>query len=264
MFRGRSFHLFTVLGFRVGAHWTLAIALVMAGFSYGSGVQGVLLSVLLFTSILAHELGHSVVARARGVPIAGIDLHMFGGVAKMSAPPRSPNDEIAIALAGPAVSLLIGGAALGINAALPFGLLLWLGGANLMLGLFNLLPALPLDGGRVLRALLSKRRGLLGGTRAAVTVSRVIAVLLGVAALASSNYWVVALALMVWMMAGAELSSIEQHAVLTRMGAHPADVPWARYDHAAARDRAAGAGRPVGAPVVPDEVGPPAGFRHIG
>ena len=263
MFGGRSFHLFTVLGFRVGAHWTLALALVMAGFSYGGGLMGVLLAVLLFASILAHELGHSVVARSRGVPIAGIDLHMFGGVAKMSAPPRSPNDEIAITLAGPAVSLLIGGAALGVNAVLPFGLLLWLGGANLMLGLFNLLPALPLDGGRVLRAILAKRRGLLGGTRVAVIVSRVIAVLLGVTALVSGNYWVVALALMVWLMAGAELMSIERHGALTRMGAwHPADVPWASYDHAADRDRVAGA-RSAGAPVEPDDVVPPAGWRRI-
>lgn len=262
MFGGKSFHLFTVLGFRVGAHWTLAIALAMAGFSYG-GIEGVLLSVLLFASVLAHELGHSVVARSRGVPIAGIDLHMFGGVAKMTAPPRSPNDEIAIALAGPAVSLLLGGAALGLNAALPFGLLLWLGGANLMLGLFNLLPAIPLDGGRVLRALLAKRRGLLGGTRLAVTVSRVIAVLLGASAIASGNFWIVMLAVVVWMMAGAERLTIERHEVLTRMGAwHPADVPWARYDSAADRDRAASGARGQSAAREPDDVMPPSGWHR--
>lgn len=258
MFGGRSFHLFTVLGFRVGAHWTLPLALVLAGISHG-GLAGVLLSVLLFASILAHELGHSVVARARGVPIAGIDLHLFGGVAKMAAPPRSPSDEIAIALAGPAVSLLLGGAALGLHAALPLSLLMWLGGANLMLGLFNLLPALPLDGGRVLRALLAKRRGLYRGTKSAVTVSRVIALLLGVAALASGNYWMVALAVMVWLMAGAELAGIERHEVLTRMGAwHPADVPWARYDHAADRDRVRSA-----TAREPDDVMPPTGWRRV-
>ncbi len=263
MFGGRSFHLFTVLGFRVGAHWTLPLALILAGVSYG-GLLGVLLSVLLFASILAHELGHSVVARTRGVPIAGIDLHLFGGVAKMAAPPRSPSDEIAIALAGPAVSLLIGGAAIAVNAALPMSFLVWLGGANLMLGLFNLLPALPLDGGRVLRAMLAKRRGLFAGTRAAVTVSRAIAVLLGVAALASGNYWLVALAVMVWLMAGAELLQVQRHEVLTRMGAwHPADVPWASYDHAADRERFDGA-RGAGAPREPDEVVPRVGWRRLG
>lgn len=261
MFGGRSFHLFTVLGFRVGAHWTLGIALVLAGISYG-GLGGVALSALLFASILAHELGHSVVARSRGVPIAGIDLHMFGGVAKMSAPPRSPNDEIAIALAGPAVSLLLGGAALGLNAAFPLGLLAYLGGANLMLGLFNLLPAIPLDGGRVLRALLAKRRGLLGGTRLAVTVSRALAVLMGAAAIALGNYWVVMLAVMVWMMAGAERFTIERHEVLTRMGAwHPADVPWVRYDAAADRERASTTAG--GAARAPDEVMPPSGWRRV-
>lgn len=259
MFGGSSFHLFTILGFRVGAHWSLGLALVMAGFSYG-GLGGVLLSVLLFASILAHELGHAVIARQRGVPIAGIDLHMFGGVAKMAAPPRSPNDEIAISLAGPAVSLLLGAAGIAANAAMPNGLLLWLGGANLMLGLFNLLPAIPLDGGRVLRAVLAKRRGLVGGTRLAVKVSRVIAVGLGVAAIASGNVWLVALGVLVWLMGGAELRSVEQHDVLTRMGAwHPADVPWVRYDAAADRERAAhGGGR------EPDDVLPPrVGWRHI-
>ena len=170
VFRGMLYQHLRSATFRIG----LALSMLVS----------VAISSLLFASILAHELGHSVVARARGVPIAGIDLHLFGGVAKMAAPPRSPSDEIAIALAGPAVSLLIGGAAIALNAALPQSLLVWLGGANLMLGLFNLLPALPLDGGRVLRAMLAKRRGLFGGTRVAVTVSRVIAVLLGVAALA--------------------------------------------------------------------------------
>jgi Zn-dependent protease len=255
---GRSFKLFDVLGFRVGAHWTLPLALALAAWSYG-GLGGVVLSLLLFASILAHELGHAVVARGRKVPIAGIDLHMFGGVARMQAPPRSPDDEIAISIAGPAVSLLLAGAFFAARTALPAvassPVVLWLASANLMLGLFNLLPALPLDGGRVFRAILAKRRGLVGGTRLAVKVSRAIALGLGIVGVLT-NPWLVALAVLVWMMGNAELATVARHDVLTRMGAwHPAQVPWVRYDVAADQDRQrAGHLDGRGGPLEPDVI----------
>ena len=234
MFAGPSLKLFRVLGFQVGAHWTLPLALVLAAVSHG-GIGGVLLSVLLFASILAHELGHAVIARRRNVPIAGIDLHMFGGTALMSAPPQSPNDEIAIAVAGPIVSFALGAAALVAHAFLlpSSSVLFWLGSANVMLGAFNLVPALPMDGGRVLRALLAKRRGLVDGTRWAVRVARVFSVLLAAAGLWTSSWMLVALAVVVWMMGTSELRSVTRHEVLTQMGAwHPRHVPWARYDRA--------------------------------
>ena len=213
---GRSFPLFRVLGFQIGAHWTLAVALALA--AYGNGL---LLSVLLFASILAHELGHAVVARGRGVPIAGIDLHMFGGVAKMAAPPKSPDDEIAIALAGPAVSLMLAGAAYLLRGWSP--LLAYVASANLMLGLFNLLPALPLDGGRVFRAWISKRRGLVDGTRIAVKVARVLAVGIAVFGVLT-NPWLIGLAALVWVMGTAELANV------VRGG-------WVRYEGAARAPR---------------------------
>lgn len=259
MFGGPSFKLFHVLGFRVGAHWSLPLALVLAGISYG-GLPGVILSVALFASILAHELGHAVVARRLRVPIEGIDLHMFGGVAKMKAPPRSPDDEIAISIAGPIVSLALAGAAWAVALAVPgLGLVKWLAGANLMLGLFNLLPALPLDGGRVFRAILAKRRGLVRGTQLAVKVSRAIAIALGVFGIASGSMWLVLLAVLVWMMGSAELRNVAMHDAMTRMGAwHPNHVPWVSYDVAAdedrrARERAAGGAGPYAAR-APDEV----------
>lgn len=240
MFGGPSLRLFTVLGFRVGAHWSLPLALILAGLRHG-GVAGVALSALLFASILAHELGHAVVARRLRVPIAGIDLHMFGGVAKMQAPPRSPNDEIAIAVAGPLVSLAIAAVVIALRVTVPAiassSIALWIASANLMLGLFNLVPALPLDGGRVLRAVLARRHGLVAGTERAVTVARVLAVTLAVLGLAT-NAWLVVLAVLVWSMGSAELRAIRRHEVLTRMGAwHPAHVPWVRYDVAAEQSR---------------------------
>lgn len=240
MFGGPSFKLFSVLGFRVGAHWTLPLALVLAGVTHG-GAAGVALSALLFASILAHELGHAVVARKKRVPIDGIDLHMFGGVAKMQAPPRSPDDEIAISVAGPAVSFALAGAFFALPALIPAlassTVVMWLASANLALGAFNLIPALPLDGGRVLRAILAKRKGLVHGTEIAVKVSRALAIALAALGL-FTNPWLVALAVLVWMMGTAELRAVLQHVALMRMGAwHPADVPWVRYDVAAERDR---------------------------
>lgn len=268
MFAGPSFKLFSVLDFRIGAHWTLPLALVLAAITHG-GLSGVALAVLLFASVLAHELGHAVVARRRRVPIDGIDLHMFGGVAKMGAPPRSPDDEIAISMAGPIVSLLLAACFFALQRLVPMlassTVVSWLASANLILGIFNLLPALPLDGGRVFRALLAKRRGLVDGTRLAVKVSRAVAIALGVLAIASGSLWLVMLSLLVWAMGTAELRNVREHDVLTRAGAwHPADVPWVRYDVAAENARRAQARTgPAGARepevIVIDGPGLPAG-----
>jgi Zn-dependent protease len=250
VFGGFSFPLFRVLGFDVRAHWSLAAFVVLMGIAYG-GVAGVVLATVLFASVLLHELGHSVVARARRVPIEGIELHFFGGVAKMKAPPRSPADEVAIAIAGPLVSLAL---ALAFFVAARFfpdvSVLDWAAGMNLSLGLFNLLPALPMDGGRVLRALLARRHGLVGGTERAVKTSRVIAIGLGVLGV-FTNVWLIALAVLVWVLGSSERAQMRRHEILRRMGFRDDDVdPWARYARAAERER--------GGALVPDviETGP--------
>ena len=128
---------------------------------------GVGAAVVFFGAVLAHELAHAVVARRRGVGVDGIELWALGGLARLSRDPASPGDEFLIAVAGPLASLaaaaLFLGTAAGIEAAgLPqvvaatFG---WLGVTNLILGAFNLLPAAPLDGGRILRAAVWKSSG---------------------------------------------------------------------------------------------------------
>lgn len=260
MLAGPSRKLFRLAGFPIGAHWSLLLAVGLMAWSYG-GLGGVWLSVLVFGSVLLHELGHSVVARRLRVPIDGIDLHLFGGVAKMREPPRSPRDEVWIALAGPAVSLLL---ALGFGSATALlgpevpGWLPWIAGTNLTLGVFNLVPALPMDGGRVLRALLARRRGLGSGTRLAVRINRVLAVGLGVLG-ALVNPWLIALAVLVWRMGSAELRQIRRHEVLLARGYGDAWDPWARYqraierEQAGARRPAAGAARPA---LEPEVLGP--------
>ena len=129
-------------------------------------------ALLFFVSVLAHEFAHSIVARDRGLPVRRITLFLLGGVARIDRDARSPGTEFVIAISGPLTSLLIGTVFLSLGMAgagmdrrfvhdpvRVFGelgpastLLLWLGPVNLLLGLFNLVPAFPLDGGRILRS----------------------------------------------------------------------------------------------------------------
>lgn len=201
-----SFKLGRLFGFPIEVRHSFLILLgvvFLSGLLNGHPLLSVALLTITFLSVLAHELGHSLVARRLGVPIAGIDLHLFGGAAKMMGMPRGPRDEIAIAAAGPLVSLalaLLGGLLHAISGFWGFYYLMW---TNLILGLFNLLPALPMDGGRIFRAALSPRLGFDRATELSVKVARGVAVALGLFGLIF-NFWLMALAVMIWMMAGQE------------------------------------------------------------
>ena len=239
MFRGPSLQLFKLFGIPVGAHWTFLFALAWMMLS-GGGLIGLAFGLLLFGSVLLHELGHSLVAQRLRVPIEGIDLHLFGGVAKMAGPPRSPRDEMWIAIAGPIVSLLLAVGFSGWTFLQPEAApawVSWIAGANWMLGLFNLLPALPMDGGRVFRAWLSKRKGLSEGTRLAVQANRFFAVAMAVYGLFAGNTWLLAMALLIWFMGSAELAQVRRHEILKRFGFGDAWDPWAKYQRAADRSR---------------------------
>ncbi len=141
---------------------------------------GLLSALLLFASILLHELGHAVVARRNGVEIEEIDLWLLGGVARMSGYPDRATDELRFALAGPAVTLAIalvfGSIALALPASAPdwlAALIAYQAIVNSIILVFNLIPAFPLDGGRVARALLWWRRGdMSSATETAATIGR--------------------------------------------------------------------------------------------
>lgn len=180
--RSWSIPLGRVLGFPIDVHLSLLLllGLMLAFGGEGFGLAGLILAALTFASVLLHELGHSVVARGLGVPILGISLFPFGGMAKMAGMPRGPRDEMAIAIAGPVVSLLLAagfavGAAILPASAGAAAALGYLAHINVMLGAFNLLPALPMDGGRVYRAWLALRMPFLPATLKAIRLSRWIA-----------------------------------------------------------------------------------------
>ena len=126
---------------------------------------GLLAALLLFASVIAHELGHSIVARRHGVPVRGITLFIFGGVSSLEREPTTPGAEFLIAIIGPIVSFVLGAVfwllSLPLDRISPLGgsIFRYLGVANIFLAIFNLLPGFPLDGGRVLRAILWKATG---------------------------------------------------------------------------------------------------------
>src|SRR5215471_8535213 len=124
-----------------------------------------LASLLLFVSVLLHELAHSLVARRRGLPVKSITLFIFGGVSNIEREPMSPGIEFQIAVVGPLVSILIGIVCFllqlplrGSNSPLE-GILYYLAVTNILLGLFNLIPGFPLDGGRVLHSIVWRLTG---------------------------------------------------------------------------------------------------------
>ena len=200
---GKAFKVGKILGFKIEISFTflilLAFYMLAAGF-----VGGLVFTAMLFSSVLIHELGHSVVARSLGVRILGIELHFFGGAAKMASPPRTARDEIFIAIAGPAMSFVLGVASVLVYLATTWSPLRLLAGMNLVLGVFNLLPALPMDGGRVLRAALSKRMGRYRATLVAARVAQGIAVAGGVAAVVFGAYLAAGVAVLLWIMAANE------------------------------------------------------------
>ena len=157
------------------ADWGLAVRITTA----------VVTSLLFFASVLLHELMHSIVAIRNKIPVKSITLFIFGGVSQITEEPREPGMEFRIAIAGPLTSLILGGVLWGLYFLLPPGVAVlrsvvnWLGWINLTLGAFNLVPAFPMDGGRVFRSIIWWRtRDLQRSTRIASSVGQGIAVLM--------------------------------------------------------------------------------------
>ena len=181
-----------IAGFPVNANWSVLVILWLftwslastlpttaAGYSPGSyWIAGACGATVLLASLLAHELAHAIVARRAGIKVLGVTLWIFGGVTRLGGQAKTPQTAFRIAVAGPATSLLLAALFAGAGAGLrtlgvghiTIGVAWWLAGINALLGVFNLLPGAPLDGGQVLRAWLWRRHG--DPTRAAVGAAR--------------------------------------------------------------------------------------------
>ncbi|GAB7006725.1 hypothetical protein JCM18899A_41980 [Nocardioides sp. AN3] len=155
---------------------------VAPGLGLWKYVAGLAFAVILYGSVLLHEASHAAVARHYGYPVSSITLHFLGGATSIDGEARRPSEEFWIAVVGPLTSLAVGGVALGLHALGPEGLLLMaiegLAGANLLVGVLNLVPGLPLDGGRVLKsAVWGITRNVHRGTIVAGWGGRIVAVL---------------------------------------------------------------------------------------
>ncbi|HLH60599.1 MAG TPA: site-2 protease family protein [Ktedonobacteraceae bacterium] len=168
--------------------WSLAISWFPAIYPHWSPVTywitGLIAALLLFVSVLLHELAHSVVARARDLPVHNITLFIFGGVSNIEQEPASAGIEFQMAIVGPVVSILIGIVCyllllpLRETSSPVAGILGYLAITNVLLGIFNLIPGFPLDGGRVLRSIIWRITGSLGrATRAATITGEIVAYL---------------------------------------------------------------------------------------
>ena len=239
-----SIKLFRVWGIDIRMHLTFPLIVVWGAIQYGvllgqgwaGAVFGIIVTLLLFVIVVLHELGHSYAALRYHVPVRRIVLLPIGGVAELERMPDKPSQELVVALAGPAVNFVL-------------ALLLWLvaqglrlgdellpgpmldlfergalaGGAaifryvfiaNLFLGIFNLVPAFPLDGGRVLRALLAMRMPYVRATSIAVSIGQATAWLFGLWGVLSGNFFTLILAVFVYMGAGQEGRVVQVRGVL--------------------------------------------------
>ena len=209
-----------VWGIPIKVHISLLLMLLFFVSDPGFGVLGGLLIALgLAASIVMHELGHSLVAIRKGCRVREITLMFLGGAARMERIPTKPRDELLMALAGPAVSLLIAILAVFLGSRLPLpplrrypvNFLQALGVINFGLMCFNLLPAFPMDGGRVLRALLTGKLGRLKATFLAARLGRILAIAGGILGLlwTPTQWLLVGIAFFVYISAGHEYRMVE-------------------------------------------------------
>jgi Zn-dependent protease len=229
---GWSWKLGKLGGIEIKVHATFLLALAWGAVAWGGGkvsglAYGAFLTLVLFSVVLLHELGHSLAARRYGIPVHDILLLPIGGVARLARMPEKPAEELVVALAGPAVNVafvlllvplfLLGGSGLPVGDALSAsslaspslagfaGFLLMV---NTSLLLFNLIPAFPLDGGRVLRAVLAFKLSSVQATDLAALIGRGLAIAIGLYGLVTFNFLLAVVALFIFAAAGAEAQDV--------------------------------------------------------
>lgn len=295
---GGSLQVGRLLGIPLRVHWSflLLVVFVLAVESdagWRAAAAGLAWVGALFGFVVAHELAHCVVARRRGAEVLGILLIPLGGISQLASVPDDPDDELAIAAAGPLASLAAGVVLLVVG--LVTGARVWpptlfagswwarLAWLNLLLGAFNLLPALPMDGGRVLRAVLARHHGHVEATLLAARIARYLAGTLAVVGFLY-DFWLVLIAAFVYLGAVSEEQAVRRHRGPPGRGGHDAhDHPGGAGVRDGGRDaherpggdgsdgrpdicdigpsRPPGIGRTLGRGPPPATSGPPSGQR---
>jgi len=222
-----SFKVARIGGIDVRIHVTFFLLLAVFASFYGAqgGTSGtlkiVIFFILIFLCVLLHELGHAFAAKAYGIRTVDITLLPIGGVARMERMPEKPAQELVVAIAGPLVNVVIAAAllfVLAVTGNLDFGEVfdptrfdaLWaLLYTNVMMVVFNLIPAFPLDGGRVLRALLATRLSYERATQIAATVGQALALLMGIWAFSKGPASLALIAIFIYMGAESESSFVQ-------------------------------------------------------
>ena len=259
---GQTFSLGRISGIRIGVNWSVLLIVALLAYGLAAGefpaaaprhpvaeyvAAALVTAVAYIGSLLAHELAHSLVARRNGLEVEGITLWLLGGVSRLQGEVASPGAEIRVAGVGPLVSLILGGAfwlvawllhAAGVEGVV-VAALAWLGGINLLLAVFNVIPAAPLDGGRLLRAVLwritgDRLKAAVWSARSGQVFGWALVVVAAYLVLVRREYNWLWFALVGWFLISAATAEGQQAMVQSRlrtiavreiMTAHPVTVP---------------------------------------
>lgn len=237
-----SFKIGKLFGIDLKVHVTFALILIWGALNYGGSagpLYGILVTLALFALVVLHELGHSLAAMWYGIPVRDITLLPIGGVARLERMPEKPIQELVVALAGPAVNVVLAAMLLPVVLGLSvfqantlslsmlmepglLGLSSFLLFANVTLVIFNMIPAFPLDGGRVLRASIGLFTDYQQATQIAVTIGRGLAILLGIFAIFNAQIFLAIIALFIFLVGSQEGQAVAARGLLRKVKAQQA------------------------------------------
>ena len=242
---GQSFSLGRIIGIRIGVNWSVVLIVALLAYGLAAGqfpaevprrpeaeyvVAAIVTAVAYIASLLAHELAHSLVARRHGVQVEGITLWLLGGVSRLEGEFPDPGAELRVAGVGPLTSLVLGGVftlvawlldASGVGGVV-VAALAWLGGINILLAVFNVIPAAPLDGGRLLQAVLwaitkDKLKAAMWAARSGQVFGWALVVIGGYLVLARRDYSWLWFIILGWFLISAATAENQQAVVQSRL-----------------------------------------------